>query len=124
MSPAELTAAIANLFANYDVERIDVDRDEALVVLTVLRLGSWEQTRALFGYYGRDAIRAVFAEDFFGHRTLPVSVRVFWANFFFGDRTVPERVDPMERWRPTRLVPEGVTKLQGSSGEDVPPART
>ncbi|MGH9056289.1 MAG: DUF6922 domain-containing protein [Acidimicrobiales bacterium] len=111
MSAAEFKASVADLFANYDIDRVDVDRDAVLVVLSVLRLGSWDQTRALFGFYGRDRVRSVFSDDFFGPRSLPVSVRAFWSNLFFGDVTLPETLDPMERWRPTRVVPGAASEV-------------
>ncbi|MGH9066800.1 MAG: DUF6922 domain-containing protein [Acidimicrobiales bacterium] len=101
----DLRGQIAGLFQNYRFEKVDLDRHSELVILTVLRLGSWAQILATAHYYGRARLEEVVRKDFFGNRTLPASVRAFWGNIFFPGVPLPEQVDPMEHWRQTRTVP-------------------
>ncbi|MHB8296744.1 MAG: DUF6922 domain-containing protein [Acidimicrobiales bacterium] len=99
-----LPPEIADLLWNYDARSLDPEVSVEVVVLAVLRLGTWEQILWLFGHYGQDRVRGVIAKDCFGTRSLPVSVRAFWANVFWPDAPPPEIEDPMQRWRPTRRV--------------------
>lgn len=103
-----LRRQVADLFYNYRFDRIDLDRHDELVILTVLRLGTWDQIMATFRYYGWERVKQVVGKDFFGYRSLPEAVRSFWGNVFWPDVPLPEQLDPLDRWRPTRAVPDGV----------------
>lgn len=94
--------AVADLLWSYDTNRVDPESDPELVVMAVLRLGTWDQIRWLFSNYGMDAVRQVIEKDYFGARTLPVSIRAFWGNVFWPESPPPELTDRMERWRSTR----------------------
>lgn len=97
-----LPPAIAELLWSYDPSRIDPDVDIEVVVAAVLRLGSWDQIKWLFSHYGRSRVVSVIEEDYFGCRSLPVSIRAFWGKVFWPGSPPPELIDPRERWRPTR----------------------
>jgi predicted XRE-type DNA-binding protein len=99
-----LPVDIADLVWNYDTRSLDPQQSSEVVVRSVLRLGSWDQIMWTFSFYGRDTVRQIIERDYFGARSLPVSVRVFWGNVFWPDSPPPEIADPMERWRPTRSV--------------------
>ncbi len=43
-------------------------------------------------------------EDFFGNRSLPVTIRNYWGLMFCPGVPVPELADRMEYWRPTRRI--------------------
>jgi hypothetical protein len=51
---------------------------DEVVVMAVLRVGTWDQIRWAFATYGRDVGVGVIERDYFGMRTLPLSVRNFW----------------------------------------------
>jgi hypothetical protein len=105
-APEEVTLPddIAELLWSYDPDKVDRQADAEIVVMAVLRLGSWEQIRWLFSYYGMDDVRRIIEKDYFGYRTLPVSIRVFWGTVFWPDSPPPELADSREQWRQTRLV--------------------
>lgn len=89
---------IANLVWNYDTRSLSPE----VVIRTVLLRGSWDQIVWLFGFYGLETVKEKIEQDYFGYRSLPVSIRVFWGNVFWPDSPPPEIADPMEQWRPTR----------------------
>ncbi len=93
---------IADLIWNYDTRTLDPEASSELVIRSVLRIGSWDQIRWAFSYYGSPRVEAVIERDYFGARSLPVSIRAFWGVVFWPDSPPPELADPMERWRPTR----------------------
>ena len=95
---------VGSCLANYHLDRIDFERHSDLVILAVLHHGSWEQWLALFRFYGRERVGDVFREDFFGNRSLPVTIRNYWGLVFCPGVTVPELADRMEHWRPTRRI--------------------
>jgi predicted XRE-type DNA-binding protein len=97
-----LPADIAELLWSYDADRVDPKANVETVVMAVLRLGTWDQIRWLFSHYGLAAVQQVIEKDYFGARTLPVSIRAFWSNVFWPDSPPPELTDHRERWRPTR----------------------
>ncbi|MGC8463648.1 MAG: hypothetical protein ACP5P9_08275 [Acidimicrobiales bacterium] len=47
--------------------------------------------------YGRDVVIGVIERDYFGMRTLPLSVRNFWVCVFWPDSLPSEHADPKER---------------------------
>lgn len=94
-----IPADIADLIWNYDGGQEVASKP---VIFSVLRLGTWDQIKWMFSFYGRGRVKAVIEQDFFGDRSLPVSVRAFWGNVFWPDNPPPELAEPMERWRPTR----------------------
>lgn len=75
---------------------------DTTVILAVLRVGTWDQIMSAFAHFGKDAVVSVIEKDYFGDRTLPVSVRAFWGNVFWPGSPPPEVADPLQRWRPTR----------------------
>ena len=93
---------IADLLWSYDAQKIDLEADAKIVIMCVVRLGNWDQVEWLFSHYGWDKVKQVIGEDYFGTRSLPVSVRAFWGNLFWPDLPPPELADTRERWRPTR----------------------
>ena len=97
-----LPAAIAELLWSHDPTKVNPETDAKAVVLAVLRLGTIEQIEWLFAQYGTARVKAFIELDYFGDRSLPVSVRNFWGVVFWPDATPPELVDERERWRPTR----------------------
>lgn len=101
-----LPADIADLVWNYDASRLDPQKSPDVVIRSVLRLGSWDQIMWAFSCFGRERVKAVIERDYFGDRSLPVSVRAFWGNVFWPESPPPELADPKDRWRPTRLQPE------------------
>lgn len=80
-----------------------------VVIHAVLRIGTWEQMMWLFKYYGTERVKEEIKRDYFGARSLPVSIRTFWGNVFWPDSPPPELSDPMERWRPSRLKGMGAS---------------
>lgn len=93
---------IADLVWNYDIGSLDPEAASKVAIFSALRLGSWDQIKRVFSLYGRERVKAVIEQDYFGDRTLPVSVRALWGNVFWPDSPPPELAEPMERWRPTR----------------------
>ena len=61
--------------------------------MAVIRLGSWDQVEWLFSHYGWGKVEQVVGEDYFGNRSLPVSVRAFWGNLFWPELPPPELTD-------------------------------
>jgi hypothetical protein len=98
----QLPDDIAALLWNYDAA--DPDLADGVVIMAVLRLGTWEQITWAFTAFGRDAVVGTIERDYFGMRTLPLSVRNFWGVVFWPDSPPPEYGDGRERWRPTRRV--------------------
>jgi hypothetical protein len=92
---------------SHDASRVDPDKDARTVIVAVIRLGSWDQVEWLFSHYGWGKVEQVVGEDYFGNRSLPVSVRAFWGNLFWPELPPPELTDKMERWRPTRSQTKG-----------------
>jgi hypothetical protein len=97
-----LPDTIADLLWSYDSKRVDPQVNAKAVVMAVLRLGTWDQIRWLFSYYGFDTVQQIIKDDYFGARNLPVSIRAFWGNVFWPTSPPPELSDRRERWRPTR----------------------
>lgn len=97
-----LPDAVADLLWSYDADNVDPNVNVETVVMAVLRLGTWDQVRWLFSYYGSDVVQQSIEKDYFGPRTLPVSIRAFWGNLFWPETPPPELTDHRERWRPTR----------------------
>jgi len=95
---------IAELLWSYDASKVDPGKDARIVIMSVARLGSWDQIEWLFSHYGWDEVKRVIGEDYFGPRSLPVSVRAFWGNLFWPELPPPELADKMERWRQTRTI--------------------
>lgn len=93
---------IAELLWSHDASKVDPERDVKAIVMAVVRLGDLDQMKWLFSRYGWATVERVVGEDYFGPRSLPVSVRAFWGNLFWPDRPPPELTDKAERWRPTR----------------------
>lgn len=91
---------VAALVWNYDTA--DPGISDEVVVMAVLRVGTWDQIKWAFATYGRDFVVGVIERDYFGMRTLPLSVRNFWGCVFWPESPPPEYADPKERWRPTR----------------------
>jgi len=99
-----LPEGIADLLWSYDATKVDPGRDASTIILAVLRLGEFDQIRWLFSQYGWEKVKDVIAKDYFGVRSLPVSVRAFWGNLFWPDDPPPELADDAERWRQTRIT--------------------
>lgn len=97
---------VADLFHNYRLESLDLDRHAALVIRTVLAQGSWDQVRWLFARYGWAAVEAQFRVDLAGCRSLPRDALAFWQNVFMPDQPPTVTADPRDRWRPTRPTPD------------------
>lgn len=97
---------VADLFQNYRIETVDLERDAGMVVRTVLTDGSWEQIEWLFSHYGWTGVEAVVREEPGAFRSLPESVRVFWANAFGMDSESSPATQSVNRWRQTRQVPD------------------
>ena len=94
--------AVVELLWSYEADRVDPKANPEIVVMAVLRLGTWDQIRWLFSYYGTHAVEQVIEKDYFWDRTLPVSIRTFWGNIFWPESPPPELADSRERWRPSR----------------------
>ncbi len=107
-----LPDTIADLLWSYDSKSVDPQVNAKAVVMAVLRLGTWDQIRWLFSYYGFDTVQQIIKDDYFGARNLPVSIRAFWGNVFWPASPPPELSDRRERWRPTRLQ---ITQESGES---------
>ncbi|MHB8986073.1 MAG: DUF6922 domain-containing protein [Eubacteriales bacterium] len=69
---------LASLFHNYDFTALDGYKNYRLVIRTVLSLGTWEQVKWLFDFYGAALVGEVFKEDYYGLRTLPAPARKLW----------------------------------------------
>ena len=91
---------IAEFAWNYDTDDPDLSPDT--VIMAILRIGTWDQIEWAFSAFGRDAVVGVIERDYFGPRSLPLSVRRLWGVVFWPDSPPPEDLDPQERWRPTR----------------------
>ncbi len=91
---------IAALVWNYDTDGADLS--DEVVIMAVLRLGTWDQIKWAFRWFGRDVVVGVIESDYFGMRTLPLAVRNFWGCVFWPDSPPPEYADPRAQWRPTR----------------------
>ncbi len=100
----KLPDCFASLFQNYDFDIIDDERHRSLVIKTVLAQGTWEQILWLFRHYGREKVREVFVEDYYGLQTLPESTRKLWELLFI-DEPLPDDPHPLAKWRCRRLVP-------------------
>jgi predicted XRE-type DNA-binding protein len=98
----KLPGDIVDLLWSYDQRKIDAAKDAKIVIMCVVRLGNWDQVKWLFSTYGWGTVKAAIEEDYFGARTLPVSVRAFWGNLFWPQSPPPELTDKRERWRSTR----------------------
>jgi hypothetical protein len=98
----KLLPDVAQLVWNYDTS--DPDLSPKVVIMAVLRCGTWDQILWAFAFFGRDSVVAIIEEDYFGDRSLPVSVRTLWGFAFWPDSPPPELADPRERWRPTRTA--------------------
>ncbi len=83
---------------------MDDERHSGLVIRTVLSRGTWDQMRWLFRRYGRERVRAVFLDDYFGQRTIPESTRALW-ELAFVDAASREDPRGARRWRGRRLAP-------------------
>ncbi|MGC8627827.1 MAG: DUF6922 domain-containing protein [Acidimicrobiales bacterium] len=84
---------IADLLWSYGAHEIDLEADAKIVIMCVVRLGNWDQVRWLFSHYGWDKVKQVIGEDYFGARSLPVSVRAFWGSLFWPQSPPPELAD-------------------------------
>lgn len=85
---------LADLFQGYDSEMMDMEESQKHIILTTLARGDWKQIELIFDYYGPDTIKAVFEEDFYGLRSLPVKTSVLWGYYFFPE----EDVEDYKRW--------------------------
>ena len=110
-----LPQSFRKLFRNYRFETLNPDTGAELVILTTLSYGTWEQIEWLFRYYGRECVRNVFLNDFYGRRELPEPTRRLWALAFL-DEMPPEDTDPLARWRCRRRVPVSFTNILVESG--------
>lgn len=93
-----LPDSFARLFKNYDFAAIDDERHRRLIITTVLAHGTWEQILWLFQHYGKDGVREVFTDDYYGSRTLPESTRNLWELLFI-EKPLKEDSGPAARWR-------------------------
>lgn len=93
---------IADLLWNCDASKIDIERDTKTVIMAVVRLGDFDQIKWLFSQYGWDVVKRVIGEDYFGARSLPVSVRAFWGNLFWPSQPPPELTGRAKPWHQTR----------------------
>ncbi len=98
-----LPDSLAGLFRNYGFDALDDERHRGLIVRTVLARGTWEQILWLFRRYGRDGVREVFVEDYYGPRTLPDATRRLWELMFI-EQPPPDDPHPAARWRCRRAV--------------------
>jgi hypothetical protein len=91
--------SIRRLFYRYHADRLDTDRDAAIIIPTVLAEGTLEDWDWLFAVYGWDTIAAWIAQP--AHRDLlPPPLASFWVWILLG---IPET---SPRWGgPRRLVP-------------------
>jgi len=98
-----LPDSLAGLFRNYGFDALDDERHRGLIVRTVLAYGTWGQILWLFRRYGRDVVKEIFVEDYYGLRTLPDATRNLWELVFIDH---PSRDDPhpAARWRCRRAV--------------------
>lgn len=99
-----LPGSFSGLFRNYDFSALDDDRHRRLIVKTVLERGTWEQILWLFQHYGRDRVREVFLDDYYGLQTLPETTRRLWELLFI-EEPPPEDPHPASKWRCRRLAP-------------------
>jgi len=97
-----IDADIADLLWSYDARSVDPEANADFVVLAILRLGTWEQILWAFSHYGLSRVKKVIERDYFGARSLPVSVRALWGHVFWPESPPPELVNPISRWQPTR----------------------
>jgi len=61
-----LPAAVRRTLWSYDVRRIDVRRDQALIITQVLNYGTWDGVKWVMRTYGDEAIREVIRRPWRG----------------------------------------------------------
>jgi|GEM_PF-6496081 len=71
------------------------------VMFCTLRVGSWEQIKWLFAYYGKDVVLDYIKTDYFGNRTLPNSVLELWALAFWPQDIREEFNERLHNRKPT-----------------------
>ncbi len=113
----KLPESFARLFRNYNFEELDDEKHSKLIVKTVLSYGEWEQILWLFRRYGREKIREIFLEDYYGLCTLPEATRALWELLFVTatpDQLRPPRSHlstprkgPAAKWRGCRMPDRG-----------------
>lgn len=123
-----LPAALAHLFRNYVFDTLDDQRHAGLVIRTVLAYGEWEEILWLFRHYGREKVKQVFLDDYYGLRSLPAATRSLWETLFVPDSLTPAKKaggsapsTRVERWRVRRRSGEGgflnfISGLDGGEG--------
>lgn len=98
-----LPDSLGHLFWSYDISSMDTRRHKQTIIKTVLTYGDWEEIEWLFATYGRDTIKEVFLEDYYGLATIPDPTRRLWEILFLPIEKRRER-NIIHRWRCRRLA--------------------
>jgi len=100
-----LPPAIQRLFYRYHADRLDPDRDAAIIIPTVLAEGSLDDWDWLFGVYGWDTLVAWIAQP--AHRDLlPPPMAAFWTWILLGTSETSPRWGGPRRTVPSNALPD------------------
>jgi predicted XRE-type DNA-binding protein len=73
-----------------------------VVIYSTLRVGSWDQIKWLFSYYGKENVLSYINTDYFGNRTLPNSILELWALAFWPESMYEEPKSELHKWKTNR----------------------
>lgn len=76
ISQTEIPPGLRAYFQEYDITKLDLMKDDHLIIQRTLEFGTWEEIRWMFTVYGSHRIRTFVRRN--GERMLGVVVFSYW----------------------------------------------